>query len=149
MPIGEFCTKSVVTARSDESVADAAKKMLEKNVGTIIVVDLQTVPIGMITDRDVAVRVVAEGRDPGSTRIGEVMSEDPIVLNEERGIFEAVKTMCEQGVRRVPIVNGDGRLSGILSLDDLIMIFGEEMASIAVVVAYGSSRISTKKIAVG
>ncbi|HET6371260.1 MAG TPA: CBS domain-containing protein, partial [Nitrospiria bacterium] len=78
MPIGEFCTKSVVTARSDESVADAAKKMLEKNVGTIIVVDLQTVPIGMITDRDVAVRVVAEGRDPGSTRIGEVMSEDPI-----------------------------------------------------------------------
>jgi CBS domain-containing protein len=64
MPIKEFCTKSVVTARADESVADAAKKMLEKNVGTIIVVDLQAAPIGMITDRDVAVRVVAEGKTP-------------------------------------------------------------------------------------
>jgi signal-transduction protein with cAMP-binding, CBS, and nucleotidyltransferase domain len=73
------------------------------------------------------------------------MSEDPIVLNEERGIFEAVNTMCEQGVRRVPIVDGDGRLSGILSLDDLIMIFGEEMASIAGVVAYGSSRSPAKE----
>ncbi|HET6370188.1 MAG TPA: CBS domain-containing protein [Nitrospiria bacterium] len=149
MPIGEFCTKNVVTARGNETVADAAKKMSDNSVGTIIVVDRQAVPVGMITDRDITVRVVAEGKDPTSTRINEAMSEDPIVLNEERGIFEAVKTMCEQGVRRVPIVDGEGKLSGILSLDDLIMIFGEEMASIAGVVAYGSSRFSAKKIAVG
>jgi CBS domain-containing protein len=149
MPIKDFCTKNVVTARGDETVADAAKMMRDKNVGTIVVVDRQAVPIGMITDRDVAINVAAEGKNPASTRIKEVMSEDLIVLNEERGVFEAVKTMCEQGVRRVPIVDGEGRLSGILSLDDLLMIFGEEMASIAGAVAYGTSSPRGKKVPVG
>jgi|GEM_PF-4907713 len=67
MPIGEFCTKNAVTARGGETVACPAIRMKEKNVGAIVVVDRYGVPTGIITDRDIAVKVVAQAKDPGST----------------------------------------------------------------------------------
>jgi|GEM_PF-6438575 len=77
------------------------------------------------------------------------MTEDLIALNKERGVFEVAKTMCEQGVRGVPIANGEGKLYGIASLDDLIMVFGEEIASMAGAVACGISRSAGQAVTVG
>jgi len=129
----------VVTAHEDDTVSEAARLMKKGNIGAVVVVDRRNVPVGMITDRDIAVKVIAEEKRPEATALKEVMSEDVVVLSKDRGIFETVKTMCDQGVRRVPVVNGEGQLFGIISLDDLLMIFGEEMASMAGAVAFGNA----------
>lgn len=139
MSIREFCTKNVVTAMGEETLFDAAKKMWLKNVGAVVVIDDKRVPVGIVTDRDIAVKGVAQGKDPETTPLSAVMNEDVVVLSEERGLFETARIMCEQGVRRIPIVDGEGRLAGIVSLDDLMMVLGGEMASLAGTVAYGGA----------
>ncbi len=149
MSIGEFSTKDVVTALGGETVFDAAKLMLDKSVGSIVVVDLDKKPIGIVTDRDIAVKVVAQGKDPKFTLLKEIMSKDTVVLSQDRGFFETTKIMSETGIRRIPVVDHDGKLTGIICLDDLIMIFGEEVANIAGAIAYGTSRAEEKKVAVG
>jgi len=145
MPIGDFCTKRVVTAREDDSVVEAARLMKKENIGAVVVVDRKNVPVGMITDRDIAVKVIAEGKRPEATSLKDAMSGDVVVLSKERGIFETIKTMCDQGVRRVPVVDGEGQLFGIISLDDLLIVFGEEMASMAGAVAFGNAASRSRR----
>ena len=148
MPIKDFCTQEVVTVRAEESLFEAARRMSERGVGTVVVIDAEGTPIGMLTDRDITVKAVADGKDPRTTLVREVMHTDVVALNEERGVFETIRTMREQGIRRIPIVNSEGRLSGIISLDDLIMLMGEEMANLSGVVAYGASAKPMKKIVI-
>ena len=150
MSIGEFSTKDVITALGGETVFDAAKLMLDKGVGSIVVVDLDKKPIGMVTDRDIAVKVVAQGKDPKFTLLKEIMSKDTVVLSQDRGFFETTKIMSGTGIRRIPIVDHDGKLTGIICLDDLIMVFAEELANIAGTIAYGTSLPEERrKVAVG
>ncbi len=149
MPIGEFCAKDVVTALGEETIFDAAKKMGSKQVGAIVVVDSKKRPIGMITDRDITVRVVAQGKDPKSTLLREIISSDLMMLNQERGLFETARVMCEQGVRMVPVIDREGKLVGIICLDDLMVIFGEEMASLSGAIAYGASHVYGRRAAAG
>lgn len=139
MSIREFYTKNVVTALGEETLFNAAKKMWGKNVGAVVVVDASQIPIGIVTDRDITIKGIAQGRDPKSTPLSAIMSEDVVVLSEDRGLFETARIMGEQGVRRIPIVDGEGRLTGIVCLDDLMMVLGEEMATLAGTVAYGVS----------
>jgi CBS domain-containing protein len=146
MSIAEFCTKRVVTALGSDTVFNAARQMQEKNVGSIVVFDADKKPIGMVTDRDIAVKVIAEGKDPKTTFLREIMSEETTVLHQNQGIFDATKLMNEKGIRRIPVVDADGKLSGIISLDDLIMMFGVEVANIAAAIAYGTSRPATIKL---
>src|SRR3990172_5244434 len=148
MPIKEFCTTNVITALEGETAFDAAQKMQNKGVGSIVVVDRGTKPVGMITDRDIAVKVVAQGKDPKTTSLKEIMSKDMIVLSQDRGFFETTKIMREKGIRRIPVVDHEGKLFGIICLDDLIMVFGEEAANIAGTIAYGTSRAEEKTVAV-
>src|SRR5262249_19786587 len=98
------------------------------------------------TDRDIAVKVIAEGRDPKTTLLSEVMSKEAAVLHQDQGIFDATKLMSEKGLRRIPVVADDGKLSGIICLDDLIMMFGVEMANMAAAIAYGTVRPVTIKL---
>ena len=149
MSIGEFSTKDVITALGGETALDATKLMLDKGVGSIVVVDLDKKSIGMVTDRDIAVKVVAQGKDPKFTLLKEIMSKDTVVLSQDRGFFETTKIMSETGIRRIPVVDHDGKLTGIICLDDLIMVFGEELANIAGAIAYGTSRVKGGKVAVG
>lgn len=149
MPIGEFYTQDVITALRGETVFDAARKMSEKGVGSIVIVDIDRTPLGMVTDRDIAVKVVAQGKDPKTTLLQEIMSKDPVVLRKDRGVFETTKIMREQGIRRIPVVDDEGNLAGIICLDDLLMVFGEEMANLAGTIAYGTSKAKGGKVAVG
>lgn len=148
MSIREFCTKNVVTALGEETLFDAAKKMWLKNVGAVVVIDANRVPVGIVTDRDIAVKGVAQGKNPKSTPLHDIMSEEVVVLSQDRGLFETARIMCEQGVRRIPVVDGEGRLAGIVSLDDLMMVLGGEMATLAGTVAYGGA-VGKKLSAVG
>jgi CBS domain-containing protein len=111
----EFCTTNVITALEGEAVFDAAKKMLDRGVGSIVVVDHDERPMGMVTDRDITVKVVALGKDPKSTLLKEIMGKDLVVLSQDRGIFETTTIMREKGIRRTPIVDHEGKLAGIIS----------------------------------
>lgn len=136
MSIGKFCTRNVVTAREDETVFDIAKKMREKNVGAVVIVDAGRAPIGIITDRDIAIKGVARGKDPKTTPLTAIMSEDVVAVSEERGLFEITHIMREREIRRLPVVDEEGKLTGMITLDDLIMVLGEEVAGLAETIAY-------------
>lgn len=128
--IGEICTKPVVTVSPATTVREAADLMRRKQVGAVIVANAGT-PKGILTDRDIAIRVVAEDRDPSKTRVSEIMHNNPAVLSEHQGIFDAAKMFSTKAVRRLPVVDKQGQLVGIVALDDLLMLLGSEMGHVA------------------
>ena len=115
---------------ADESVAAAAQRMAEKGVGTLVILNQAQRPVGLVTDRDLVVRVLAAGKDPQTTPLGDVMTRDPKVISEEGPIESALGLMRAGGFRRLPVVNRDGVLVGVLSLDDVLALFAEEFVQI-------------------
>jgi CBS domain-containing protein len=128
--LAEVCRRPVVTIEWKASVRDAARLMRQRGVGAIVVVTNQK-PKGIITDRDIAVAVVAEGLDPDEVPVGDVMRSNPAVIRGDKGILDAVKLLDAKGVRRLPVVDDRGKLIGIIALDDLLMLFGTEMGHVA------------------
>lgn len=137
--IGEICTKPVVTVSPKTSILDAARLMRQRGVGALVVANSRT-PQGILTDRDVAVGVVAQGRDPATTTVAEVMRRDPTVIREDKGVFDAVRLFDLKGVRRLPVVSRAGKLTGIVAMDDLLMLFGREMGHLASALSRGLKR---------
>ena len=137
--IGEMCTKPVVTISPKVSVQEAARLMHRKNVGALVMVD-DSRPQGILTDRDIVTAVVAQGRDPMTTTVGEVMRRDLTVIREDRGIFDAITLLSDKGVRRLPVVNAAGKLTGIIALDDLLMLLGREMGHVSSALSRGLGR---------
>lgn len=134
MSTGEFCTREVVITEKKSSILEVARLMREYHVGDVIVVarqEGQNVPLGIITDRDITVEVVAGNVDPEAVTAGDVMSYDLLVVRESDGIWESLLQMCNRGVRRVPVVNGEGGLAGILAVDDMIELLAEELTLLA------------------
>ena len=117
------------TARYDESAMDAARRMRDKQVGTVVVVDGER-PVGILTDRDLTVRVLAAGLDPNKTRVSEVMTPSPTTVTEETEIAAAVGHMRAGRFRRLPVVGPDGHLRGIIALDDVIGVVATELAEV-------------------
>jgi len=105
--------------------------MLSRKVGALVVVDDRSKPIGIVTDRDIAVKVVAQGGDPAIVRVGSLIRRPPTVIAEEAGVLDATRLLSRRGVRRLPVVNRAGKLVGIISLDDLLMLIGSELSHIA------------------
>lgn len=128
--IRDVCTKPVVTVSPTATVAEAARLMRDKRVGAVVVTSSAR-PAGILTDRDIAVSVVAAGKDPATVPVGEVMHRSPAVIDQDQGIFEAARMFSERGVRRLPVVDRTGNLVGILALDDLLMLLGAEMGHVA------------------
>lgn len=122
MRISDICTRDAVHIRAAATVREAAESMRKHHVGALVVVDQpngERIPIGMITDRDIVVSVVAAGVDPQSLTVGDVMSRLPATCSEDEDVFEAIETMCDRGVRRLPVLNAKGGLAGMLSTDDV------------------------------
>ena len=133
MGLMEFARAEVITLPQSAMVADAAELMAGMGVGSIVIVeDLR--PVGILTDRDIVVRVVNQGLDPAHTPVYKVMTPDPLVLAEETSLFEALEEVKHKGVRRYPIVDYEGNLVGIFTLDDVLQLLGLEMSAIARVV---------------
>jgi CBS domain-containing protein len=131
MSVRSFCTREVDLARPFESVWQAAVRMRQRAVGTLVVVDADKRPIGIVTDRDLMERVLATAKDPNTTTVHEVMTPEPTTIGEEDSIETALALMREGGLRRLPVVDADGILVGLLSLDDVLMLMGEEMAQVS------------------
>lgn len=118
MELREIMTRDVEVVSSDASLKDAASKMKRLDVGLIPVCDGDRLQ-GMLTDRDITIRATAEGRDPKTTKVNEVMSTDVAYCLEEQEVEEAASLMEARQIRRVPILNQDKRLVGIVSLADI------------------------------
>jgi CBS domain-containing protein len=115
--IREVMTADPRSVSSSDTVVDAARQMRDGDVGAIIVADNGRVT-GILTDRDIVVRVVADGRDPASTTVGEVATMDVITLTVDQTVDDAIRIVREHNVRRIPVVQ-DGRPAGIVSIGDL------------------------------
>lgn len=129
--IGQICSKPPVTASPDTTVREAAHRMLSRKVGAVVVVNSRGKPIGIVTDRDIAVKVVAQGADPAVVRMGALIRRQPTVIGEEAGVLDATRLLSRRGVRRLPVVDRAGKLVGIISLDDILMLIGSELGHIA------------------
>jgi CBS domain-containing protein len=139
--LGKICTRPVVTASTQMTVDQAARVMRSKNVGALVVVNAGR-PVGMLTDRDIAVEVVARGMDPEEARVGDVMVKKPVTIRQDLGILDAAKTFAKTGVRRLPVVTGSGVLVGVITMDDVIMLLGNEMGHMAGALSAGLRRAS-------
>ncbi|HUJ27486.1 MAG TPA: CBS domain-containing protein [Myxococcales bacterium] len=130
MSVERFCRKPLVFARPTDSVAHAARLMLEHHVGAVVVVDEAQHPLGIITDRDITTRIVAQGRDPGATAVSVAMTLKPAVLPRHATIDDASLIMRQRGVRRLPIVDEGKRLAGVVTFDDLNVLFCAELGQL-------------------
>ncbi len=128
MPVKDLIKRKVVTVEPDDPVSLAAKRMQDKLVGSLVVLDGDK-PAGIITDRDIAIRVVGAGKSP-DTPVKEVMTKDPITIREDASFFELTKTFREAAVRRLIVVDKDGRLVGLISVDDVFELLTTEFANL-------------------
>jgi CBS domain-containing protein len=116
--IRELMTDKPCSIDADKPVAYAAKMMRDENVGLAPIVEGDRL-VGTLTDRDIAVRVVAEGRDPESTTVSEVASTDLVTVDPHQDLEEALRLMAQHQVRRLPVVEEDGRLVGVVAQADV------------------------------
>lgn len=130
MTLGRICCREVDTAQPDEPVTVAAQRMGSRGSGTLVVVGDDRVPVGILTDRDVTVRVVGARRDPSATRVGDVMTDCLHTAFEAMPIEEALSLMRAQTVRRLVVVDRSGALVGIASLDDVLALIAEELREV-------------------
>jgi len=134
MTIGSICKRNVVVAPKDESIVDAAKRMRLLHVGTVIIIeerDRTQVPVGILTDRDIVLSIVAS--DPEHLpflSVGDAMSDDLLTAGEDTSLPDALKLMQERGVRRLPVVDHAGALVGIVTADDVIRLLAEELSQL-------------------
>lgn len=136
MNVGKTCRQNVVTVRPFDELTAAARLMRENHIGYLVVVepdvgDASVKPVGVLTDRDIVVAVVARETDPRSLRVGDVMTRQPVVAAEGDSIATALQEMRRIGVRRLPVVGQRGQLVGVLSLDDVLDGLAADLQSVA------------------
>jgi CBS domain-containing protein len=131
MNAGELCNRDVVTATADMTILDAARLMRDHHVGCLVVIatkDDHIEPVGMLTDRDIVIEVIAEGIDINQVTVGDIMSYAVLKVPEDESIFDTAQRMRARGVRRVPVVSNTCSLVGILAFDDILEMLSEELS---------------------
>lgn len=124
--IRSIVREQTVNATPDASLAEVAQLMATENVGSVVIVDDEE-PRGIVTDRDITVEVVANEQDATSMTADDVMSGDLVTVDADSGVFEVIRAMEEANVRRIPAVDSDGKLAGIVSFDDFVVLLGREL----------------------
>ena len=133
MSAGEYCNRDVVVIEKTESVREAINLMRKNHVGDVVIVEMRekaSIPLGILTDRDVVVEILAEDVDLDTVNVGDVMSYQLVTVNEDTKLLDAIKQMRIKGVRRLPVVNEQGELQGILSADDILELVVEQLSDI-------------------
>ena len=139
MPVGEICNREAITVRRGGSALDAARLMRQHHIGDVLVVEDRggvRVPIGIVTDRDLVVEIMASELNQKLIAVGDFMVPELATIKENAGVFEAIQYMRAKGVRRLPVVDDSGGLVGILTLDDLLELLAEELLALAKLVAH-------------
>jgi CBS domain-containing protein len=143
MRVGEFCNRDVVIVDKGTQVLEAAQLMRSQHVGDLVIVEERAgkrIPVGIITDRDIVVEVIAKNVALDAVSIGDVMSFELTTVSEEDDIFDTVKLMRAKGVRRVPVVDKQGALAGILAVDDLLGLLDEFVGDVTGVIVREQAR---------
>jgi predicted transcriptional regulator len=138
MSIGEICNREVVFVNRDTSVQAAAKLMRHYHVGSLVAADDvagKRMPVGILTDRDIVMEVDAMELDPKVITVGDIMSSELITVPESQGVLETMEVMRFKGVRRLPVVGGDGQLVGIVTIDDLLEVLAEQLTDLTRIVS--------------
>jgi signal-transduction protein with cAMP-binding, CBS, and nucleotidyltransferase domain len=134
MQIGDVCTRNVIECDRKTTALEVAQLMRSSHVGDVVVVDQpngKKVAVGIVTDRDLVVQVMALEADPGVVTAGELMAPELVTAAEANDVFDTVELMRFKGVRRVPVVDEHGELVGIVTLDDLLKVIGEHLTLLA------------------
>lgn len=122
--------QELVTCEPDARVAEVARLMADRNVGAVLVLTRDK-PRGIITDRDITVRCVGRNLDVNDTTVEQVLTESPETVEHTAGIFDCIQKMREARVRRMPVVDEEGRAVGIISFSDLLGILSKELVALA------------------
>ena len=148
MSVGQFCNRDTIIVSPQDSIVEAAKLMRQHHTGCLIVTedkDNMTLPVGIVTDRDLVIEILAAQIKPEDVSIGDVMSFDLLTVRESDGLWDTLQRMRAKGVRRVPVVNEQGALAGILSSDDLLEILAGELGELAKLVTREQQRERLKR----
>ncbi len=143
MTVGHFCNREVVICGRESTIVEVAQLMRLHHVGDVVIVEDREdipVPVGIITDRDLVVELIADGVDLDAVTVGDVMSYELVTARTDDSIWETLKRMRGQGVRRIPVVNDQGGLEGILALDDILELLAEELSMLAKVPACAQTK---------
>jgi CBS domain-containing protein len=138
MLLNEICVLDVASCGRDAGILEAARLMRQHHTGDLIVVDDpdgDRVPVGIVTDRDIVVEVLANGLDLAETKVAEIMSSKLVIAGADEDSSDAVERMRLHGVRRLPVVDHAGRLMGIVTLDDMLTLHAAQAAALADIVS--------------
>ena len=130
MSLERIGSKTVVTISPDATVLEAAKLMHSKHIGCLVVTD-DSRPTGILTDRDIVLKLVASEKQPGQTAVKNIMTTNPTMVNVNYDVLDAVRLMSNRGVRRLPIIDEHRHLLGIITMDDVLTAFGAELGDLA------------------
>ncbi|MDE2389554.1 MAG: CBS domain-containing protein [Betaproteobacteria bacterium] len=139
MSVGKICNREVIVIQRDATIVEAAKLMRQHHVGAIIVVEKRNglqVPVGVVTDRDLVVEVLATELDEKVITVGDIMAPEVFTIKESMASYEAIEFMRRKTARRLPVVDDAGELTGILTLDDALQLLSEELLDLAKLVRY-------------
>ena len=148
MSVSALCNHNVATIGRNDGVVEAAARMRGEHVGDLIVVEERggrRVPVGILTDRDIVVAVVAKRVAANSVTVGDAMSPDVLTVNEDSGVEHALREMRRAGVRRAPVVDSAGALIGVLSIDDVIDHLAVQLGHIADIIRLGQQTETDKR----
>ena len=145
MQVRDFCSRDVATVEPLASLREASLLMRNRHVGSLVVVE-GTRPVGILTDRDIVVAVIAvPGARPEGIRVCDAMQTRLAAVREDQGVFEVVDTMHTHGVRRLPVLAADGGLAGIVSADDVLRVMAAELGRLAAALDRGAERESSER----
>ncbi len=148
MSVGEICNREVIIISREGTICEAAELMRKYHVGDVVIVEEkneESIPVGILTDRDIVVLLIAPNVDLNSVTVGDVMSFELESVREEDDVMDTIKQMRSKGVRRVPVVNQRGGLEGILAVDDLIELFAEQLTDLTKLIMRGQQREHEKR----
>jgi CBS domain-containing protein len=148
MTIGTVCTRETIIAKREDTIVAVAKLMRRHHVGDIVVVkegEAGNIPIGIVTDRDLVIEILAQDLSPDAVAVGDIVSCEVVTARDSDGIWDTVQKMRIKGVRRMPVVDERGALVGIVSLDDLLELLSEELSGLTKIVGREQERERTAR----
>lgn len=136
----DVMNREVFTISPSSPVAEAAHIMMNEDIGALVVVDGEMRPVGIVTDRDLVISIMAEGISPEAITVEEIMSKNLITVDEDTDLFDMLRILSENSIRRLPVTR-NRKLTGIVSVDDIIVVVATELVNVAMTLSSKSKML--------
>jgi len=130
MTVGKLCVRDVATASRETTVTEAAMQMRHQHVGDLVIVE-RGKPVGVVTDRDIVIGVIAMELEPSVFTLGDMVLKEPVTCREDTDVTDCLHQMRTHAIRRMPVVDKSGMLVGIITVDDLLLLMADELSDVA------------------